>query len=103
MADSTEATVEAPGSSSTPESSSVPESSAASESCSAPEIKPAEVKRSWGDEVDEEFTIDQLSIKESKDLDEPEDSNIKAVLLSPNLILIHAHNLILLEIRGFCV
>ncbi|KNA24983.1 hypothetical protein SOVF_010730 [Spinacia oleracea] len=80
MADSTEATVEAPGSSSTPESSSVPESSAASESCSAPEIKPAEVKRSWGDEVDEEFTIDQLSIKESKDLDEPEDSNIKAVI-----------------------
>lgn len=63
-----------------------------------PELKPPEIKRSWGDEAEEnpdepyspslaagekpsssELPVDQLSIKDRTDLDEPEDSNIQAV------------------------
>lgn len=67
-----------------------------------PELKPPEIKRSWGDEAEEEtqeeqaapsssddksiseLNVDSLTIDENKKkinkfLDEPEDSNIKAV------------------------
>ncbi|XP_010683967.2 DEAD-box ATP-dependent RNA helicase 38 [Beta vulgaris subsp. vulgaris] len=80
MADTTEATITIP--STEPETSSTTSTSLeiSLPEIKSPEIKPPEIKRSWGDEVDdEEFTIDQLSIKERKDLDEPEDSNIQAV------------------------
>ncbi|XP_021770513.1 DEAD-box ATP-dependent RNA helicase 38-like [Chenopodium quinoa] len=82
MADSTETTIKTTSTNEASESSSAtsapPETS--SDTTIPPEIKPAEVKRSWGDEVDdEELAVDQLSIKENQDLDEPEDSNIKAV------------------------
>jgi len=72
-----------------------PENSSATST--APEIKRPEMKRFWGDEAEEnpdepdgpsaadgesstsQLPVDQLSIKDRKDLDEPEDSNIQAV------------------------
>lgn len=91
MADSTEVTAAAAAAATTPS----PENLSATST--APQIKPPEIKRYWGDEAEEnpdepdgptaadgesstsELPVDQLSIRDRKDLDEPEDSNIQAV------------------------
>ncbi|CAO2839444.1 unnamed protein product [Amaranthus hypochondriacus] len=76
MADSTETTVIP----TTNESNQTETSS----STSAPtELKPPEIKRSWGDEVDDELPVDQLSINERKELDDPDDTSIQAVTDTP--------------------
>lgn len=96
MADSTETTVIP----TTNESNQTETSS----STSAPtELKPPEIKRSWGDEVDDELPVDQLSINERKELDDPDDTSIQAVLILITIIsetkYLNLDFLYLIEIR----